>query len=316
VLTGSVESPTLAQQLSEAGYTCLGLSPNPNTDATFGFGDGFDRYDSFLKPGNRGSGLRQYLARFDILRKIYYKFYPPHAKSADRPRDREVVEQAIDWFNDAEPPRFLWIHLMETHRPYGTGDDAVSPELDQKAFFNPHGLTDAEQDEIEGKYRDSLTRADENIRHLLSAVESDPAFVFTADHGEGFGDEGYYFHQPQLRRVDDCLVKVPVIFDGISAGDGPLSLIDLAPTITASAGGEVPDTWLGNNLLETDTTYTITIAPWHNQATVLWQDFQHRLVSTDADVAFESADTRTDVSENDDVPEGLKEQMRDLGYVE
>lgn len=315
VLTGRVANPTLAEQLSEAGYTCLGLSPNPNTDATFGFGDGFDRYDSFLDPGNRGSGLRQYLARFNTLRKLYYKFYPPHAKSEDRPRDREVVEQAIEWFNEADSPRFLWIHLMETHRPYGAGDDAVSKELDQKAFFKPNKLTEGERDEIEGKYRDSLARADENVQHLLENIDSDPALVFTADHGEGFGDEGYYFHQPQLRRVDDCLVKVPVIFDGLPVEEGPLSLLDLAPTITASAGGEVPEAWLGNNLLETDTDYTITVAPWHDQATVLWQDFEHRLVSHDADVVFESAGDRTDVSEDEDVPEDIKEQMRDLGYV-
>ena len=315
VLSGQVENPTLAQQLSAAGYTCLGLSPNPNTDATFGFGDGFDRYDSFLEPGNRGTSLRQYLARFDMLRKVYYKFYPPQAKSEDRPRDREVIEQAINWFNDAESPRFLWIHLMETHRPYGAGEDAVSKKLDQKAFFKPQKLTDTERSEIKNKYRNSLARADENIQHLLENIDSSPKFVFTADHGEGFGDEGYYFHQPQRRRVDDCLVKVPVIFDGFSIDTESLSLLDLAPTITAGAGGDIPKAWLGNNLLETDTEYTITIAPWNNQATVLWQDFEHRLVSRDADVVFDAAGSQTTVSEETDVPEDIKEQMRDLGYV-
>lgn len=314
VLSGQVANPTLAQELSAVGYDCLGLSPNPNTDATFGFADGFDRYDSFLEPGNRGTSLRQYFARFDTLRKIYYKFYPPQAKSEDRPRDREVIDQAIEWFNDAESPRFLWIHLMETHRPYGTGDDAVSKKLDQKAFFKSHKLTDAERVEIEDKYRDSLARADQNIQHLLKNIDSNPKFVFTADHGEGFGDEGYYYHQPQRRRVDDCLIKVPVIFDGFSVDSETLSHLDLAPTITASAGGEIPEAWLGNNLLETDTEYTITVASWNNQATVLWQDFEHRLVSQDADVVFDAAGDQT-VSEETDVPEDIKEQMRDLGYV-
>ncbi|QLH83861.1 sulfatase-like hydrolase/transferase [Halosimplex pelagicum] len=314
VLTGRVNEPTLAGALSDAGYTCLGCSPNPNTDATFGFAEGFDRYDSFIEPGNRGSGLRQYLANFDLLRRIYYKFYPPHAKSENRPRDREVVDQAVEWFNAAEGPRFLWVHLMETHRPYGAGDDAVSEELDQKAFFKPEQLTDAEEAEIERKYRRSLDRADENIRHLLAEIDSDdPKFVFTADHGEGFGDEGYYFHQPQLRRVDDCLVEVPVVFDGIDA-EGPLSLLDLTPTIAASAGADVADGWDGNDLLETTTDYTITIAPWHERATVLWQDFERRLVSRDARVTFEHRETETGVE--DEVPEELQGQLRDLGYVE
>jgi len=315
VLTGRVERPTLAETLSKAGYTCLGLSPNPNTDGEFGFDAGFDRYDSFLETGNRGSSLRQYLARFDLLRRIYYKFYPPQAKSEDRPSDREVVEQAIEWFNDAEPPRFLWIHLMETHRPYGAGEEAVSKELDQKAFFKPDKLTAAEREEIEGKYRDSLRRADENVEHLLSEVDSDPALVFTADHGEGFNDDGYYFHQPQLRRVDDCLLDVPVVFDGIDVDEGPLSLLDLAPTIAASADAPVPDRWLGNNLLETTTDSAVTVAPWHEQATVAWQDFENKLISRDADVTFEGGSRSTDATDEQEVPEDLKEQMRDLGYV-
>ncbi|MUV88724.1 sulfatase-like hydrolase/transferase [Halapricum sp. CBA1109] len=315
VLTGHVEQPTLAQSLSEAGYTTLGLSPNPNTDAAFGFADGFDRYDSFIEPGNRGSSLRQYLAKFDLLRRVYYKFYPPHAKSEDRPTDREVVEQAIEWFNEAESPRFLWIHLMETHRPYGAGDDAISKELDQKAFFKPTKLTDAEREEIETKYRDSLARADENVRYLREQVDSDPALVFTADHGEGFGDEGYYFHQPQLRRVDDCLIDVPVIFDGIDVEEGPLSLLDLTPTMAAHGGGTVEDRWLGNNLLEETTDTAVTVAPWHEQATVAWQDFENKLISHDADVTFEGSDTSTDAADEEEVPEDLKETMRDLGYL-
>jgi arylsulfatase A-like enzyme len=202
---------------------------------------------------------------------------------------------------------------METHRPYGAGDDVISKRLDQKAFFKPEKLTDEEQAEIENKYRAALKRADKNIQLLLDKIDSDPAFVFTSDHGEGFGDEGYYFHQPQLRRVDDCLVKVPVVFDGISVDEGPLSVLDIAPTLVDSAGGSVPHSWDGNNLLTTDTDYTITIAPWNEKATVLWQDFEKRLVSNDATVTLESANTATGVQ--DEVPDELQGQLRDLGYI-
>jgi len=315
VLTGRVEKPSLSHQLSDEGYTCLGLSPNPNTDDVFGFGDGFEKYENFLEPGQRGATFRQFLAQFNILRKIYYKFHPPHAKSENRPADRAVVRQAVEWFNKSEPPRFLWIHLMETHRPYGTGNDALSKELDQKAFFHPDRLSDSEKAKIEKKYRNALQRADENVKCLLDNIETDPAFVFTSDHGEGLGDQGYYYHQPQLRRVDKSLIRVPVVVEGLPIDSQRMSLLDLAPSILASIGGDIPRNWLGNNLLESETEYTITIAPWHNQATVLWQDFDHRLVSRNADVTFESTGDKTGLEEDTDVPEGLKEQMRDLGYV-
>ena len=63
-------SPTLAKVLSDAGYTCLGFSPNPNTHKQFGFAEGFDHYDAYVSPGTRGSPLRQDLAEFDTL--IYF----------------------------------------------------------------------------------------------------------------------------------------------------------------------------------------------------------------------------------------------------
>jgi arylsulfatase A-like enzyme len=311
-ITTEVVSPTIAEVLSDAGYTCLGYAPTPNTDARFGFDRGFDDFDTFVEPGNRGSKLRQYLGSIDALRWIYYKIYPPQAKSENRPRDREVIERAIAEFNDAEPPRFLWVHLMETHRPYGVGDDAMSKALDQKAFFKPETLTDEEAAAIEGKYRDALGRADDNVAHLLEAVDSDPKLAVTADHGEGFGEDGFYFHQGHKRSVADFQTKVPVIFDGVDA-EGPMSLLDIPPTLVESVGVDPPDAWHGTNLLESDSEYAITIAPWHDTATVAWRDYETKLVARDADVSFAEGGTRSDV-ERANVDQQLEEQLQDLGY--
>ncbi|MFB6150388.1 MAG: sulfatase-like hydrolase/transferase [Haloarculaceae archaeon] len=313
-ITTEVVSPTIAEVLSDAGYTCLGYAPTPNTDERFGFDRGFSEFETFVEPGNRGSMLRQYLGSIDLLRWFYYKIYPPQAKSENRPHDREVVEHAVESFNDAESPRFLWVHLMETHRPYGKGEDAVSKRLDQKAFFKPDDLTEDEQDRIEEKYRDAIRRADDNVRYLLDAVDSDPILAFTSDHGEGFGDEGFYFHQGHRRSVADFQTKVPVVFDGIDAG-GPMSLLDIPPTLVETVGVDAPDTWHGTDLTESDSEYAITIAPWHDTATVAWQDYEKKLVGRDADVSLVEGGTRADV-ERTDVDEELEEQLRDLGYVD
>jgi len=310
-----VASPTLAEALSEEGYTCIGLSPTPNTDATFGFDAGFDQYETFMELGNQGSKLRQYLAGFDALRWIYYKLYPPQAKSENRPRDREVIESAIERFNEASSPRFLWVHLMETHRPYGPDGVGISQELDQKAFFSPGKLTDQEEERIEEAYTDAIGRADENIEHLLENIDSDPITAVTADHGEGFGDAGFYYHQAHKRRVDDFLIQVPVMFDGLSVEGGPMSLLDIPPTLLGAVDIDAPDAWQGNDLAETATDHALTIAPWNDKATLAWQDFDTKFVASDADLSFESERDRGE-TKSADVSTELEEQLRDLGYVD
>lgn len=313
-ITTELVSPTIAEVLSDAGYTCLGYSPTPNTDVRFGFGRGFDDFDTFVDPGKRGSKLRQCLGSIDALRWIYYKFYPPQAKSENRPRDEEVIERAIEEFNDHEGPRFLWVHLMETHRPYGVSDDGMSKQLDQKAFFNPDKLTDEEKAEIEHKYSDAIRRADENISYLLSEIDSEPILAVTADHGEGFGEDGFYFHQGHKRSVADFQTKVPVIFDGVDA-EGPMSLLDIPPTLVETVGVDAPASWHGTNLLETDSKYAITIAPWHDKATIAFHDYEKKFVARDADVTFEQGETTADV-QRADVDQELEEQLQKLGYMD
>jgi len=311
----AVASPTLAEALSEHGYTCIGLSPTPNTDASFGFDAGFDEYETFMELGNQGSKLRQYLAGFDALRWIYYKLYPPQAKSENRPRDREVIESAIERFNDAPSPRFLWVHLMETHRPYGPNGVGISQELDQKAFFSPDKLSADERATIETAYTDAIQRAEGNVRHLLENLNSDPTTVVTSDHGEGFGDAGFYYHQAHKRRVDDFLIQVPVKFDGMEVLDGPLSLIDLPPTLLGTAGIEPPPEWQGTDRTESVTDQVLTVAPWNDKATVAWQDFDTKIVARNADVAYESGRDRSEAS-SATVSAELEEQLRNLGYVD
>jgi len=311
-----VVGPTIAEVLSDAGYTCLGYAPNPNTDPTFGFGDGFDEYETFVDPGNVGNSLRQYLSQFDPLRRLYYLLYSPQAKSDNRPSDAEVVDQAIEAFNRASGPRFLWLHLMESHRPYGQGDDATPEELDQKAYFSPEKLTDEERKQIDDAYRGALGRVDENVRRLYEGVNGEPTLLFTADHGESFGETGFYYHRGHARSVASEIVDVPVITDGIDFTGQHLSLYDIGPTLVESLGVDAPDAWHGDDLRSDPSRFAITIAPWHDTATIAWQDYERKIVARDADVAYSDADGVQSESERADVDPALEQQLRDLGYVD
>lgn len=319
-------NPTLPEVLSELGYTCLGLAPGPQTDPGFGFADGFDSYDSYYEVGDnsiqdRTSQLREYFGQFDLVRDIYRKLFPMGAVMDGVPSDDEIVDDAIEQFNDASAPRFLWLHLMGTHRPYGTGDEAVPPEIDSKSeslggsrLFSPDELTDAEAAVIDQKYRAALGRAGRRIERLLDGLETDdPVFVFSADHGEELGEDGFYYHQGYRRRVVDRIVQVPVVFDGLDVTADPVSLFDIAPTLVSAAGGDPPGEWHGRDLLTTEPEWAITIAPWHEQATVRWTDFETSLVSRDADVSLLTDDARVAV-EKSDVSDDVTQRLQDLGY--
>jgi len=330
-LAASVQSkvlgPSLAAVFRDAGYETIGLVPTAQADPAFDFDAGFDHYDNYMSGGgenpakNRRSGLREYLGSFDIVRQVYRRIYPMEANMDDLPDDETVVDEAIERFNDADGPRFLWVHQMESHRPYGTGDEAIPSSIDRKAeasggrhWFGSSEVTDAERETILDAYRDALGRVDARIERLVDEIDSDdPIIAFAADHGDEFGEEEYYYHQGYRRRVADPIIQVPVVLDGVETLGDRCSLLDVAPTLASAAGADVPETWQGNDLATTETEQTLTVAPWHDSATVAWQDFERKLVARDADVSMTDSEGEVAV-ERTEVSADVESQLRDLGY--
>lgn len=327
-LESKVIAPTLAEVFKQAGYITIGLVPTAQADPAFGFDTGFEQYDNFMSgsgnaAANRRSSLREYLGSFDIVRQVYRRIYPMEANMDDLPSDEQVISEAIDRFNDADKPVFLWVHQMESHRPYGTGNNAIPPELDRKAetagsrhWFGSSTVTDQELKLIQQKYRDALSRVDNRIKRLLSEVDADdPIFAFAADHGDEFGEEDYFYHQGYRRRVADPVIQVPVVFDGIETVGDQLSLIDIAPTLVEAAGLDAPPEWQGNDLTAETTEETITIAPWHEKATIAWQDFERKLIASDADTSLRENGVEI-TADRSDVSDEVEQQLKNLGYTD
>lgn len=320
---------TLAEAFSAAGYTCIGLAPTPQMDPAFGFGAGFDQYETFYEgDGNalerRTSSIREYLGQFDIVRQIYRQLNPMGAVLEDIPDDADLIDEAIERFNDAEPPRFLWVHLMESHRPYGTGDQAVPVSLDRKSEAMGGGgllgrgeLTDEQRGLIDTKYRDALGRCDGEISRLVESLDSDPTFAFTSDHGEELGEEGYYYHQGYRRRVPETVVTVPTVIDGIELKAERCGLVDIATTLVSAQGIDPPHEWHGVDLTEREPDSTLTIAPWHQKATVLWQNFDSRIVTRDATISYDTGDNVGEqTTRSTEVSDELEQKLKNLGYVD
>lgn len=319
--------PSLAEVMADADYTTIGLAPTAQADPAFGFDAGFDHYDNYMTGGgdnparNRRSSLREYLGSFDIVRQVYRRIYPMEANMDDLPEDGAVVEEAIERFNDADPPRFLWVHQMGSHRPYGTGEDAIPGDLDRKAeasggrhWFGDSEVTPAERETILEAYRDALGRVDSRIERMRSELRTeDPVFAFTADHGDELGEEGYYYHQGYRRRVADPIIRVPVVLEGIDPLGDRCSLLDVAPTLAGAVGVDAPEAWQGNDLRERRTEETLTVAPWRGTATLAWQDFERKLVARDADVSMVEGGAEVGV-ERAEVSGDVEARLRDLGY--
>jgi arylsulfatase A-like enzyme len=213
---------------------------------------------------------------------------------------------------------------MESHRPYGTGEDAIPSDLDRKAeaagsrhWFGSSTVTDDERALILDKYRASLGRVDDRIERLHSEIDAErPIFAFAADHGDEFGEEEFYYHQGYRRRVPDTVIQVPVALSGIETVGSRLSLLDLAPTLAgAVADVTVPDEWQGKQLQDERTEETVTVAPWHDEATVAWGDFERKLVARDANVSMvEGGETST--VEETEVSSDVQAQLQNLGYTD
>ncbi|MDY6789141.1 MAG: sulfatase-like hydrolase/transferase [Candidatus Nanohaloarchaea archaeon] len=307
--------PTLAEILDRNGYTCIGLTTNPQADGSFGFDRGFEFYDNFTEAGSRGSKLREYLSQFKIVQKVYQWMFSWHKRRYERPSDSEVVDKAVKKFNEAESPRFLWIHMMESHRPYGEGEKGISPELNRKAKFHPGRITEEERKEIEEAYSNSLSRVDSLVEDLLDRIDSDPIFAFLGDHGELLGDHGFYFHPPHERVMEDEITQVPLVFRDLDIDSEVVSQIDVASTLVSAAGLDLPDSWQGRDLTEEERQEFLTFAPRYGTAHALWQDSESRIFMRDGEVVFERKGDKSSV-EDVDKSERVKKRLRDFGYIE
>lgn len=214
--------PTLAAQLSAAGYSTAAFVSSYVLDAQFGLARGFSHYDDGLDPAPSTSAETLELER----------------------RGDRTVQAALAWLQaqrasaQAARPVFLWVHLYDAHEPY-----AAPPEFAQRFPGRPY---DAE-----------IAFLDANVGTLLDAVRQpyrigEPAFVephprprtlqplvvVAGDHGESLGDHGESTHGVF---VYESAIRVPLIvaWPGRLAPrvlGAPVRLVDVAPTIAALAG--------------------------------------------------------------------------------
>jgi arylsulfatase A-like enzyme len=232
---------TIGHLLQGTTARSAGIHSNPFVSKGFGFGDGFDHFDDDMIVG--GHWLTALAQRaFDKLRNRHYA------------RAEAVTDRGIEFLQsqaiDGGRPTFTWLHYMDVHGPYEppaefrrmyVGDgvtDAEAARLYKQAIAEPESLSEREQQRLIALYDAEIRYLDANIGRLLDelsrlGIRDETLILLTADHGEAFGEHGYYEHP---RFLPQELTHVPLIATGAGVRSqetirAPVSTLDVAPTV-------------------------------------------------------------------------------------
>lgn len=243
---------SLATMLGEQSLRTGAFHSNPYASRAYGFEQGFDTFDDDLYLGD--SRLLSLLQRG--IQKLRNKHYA---------RAEVINERSLSWVDEGGSPFFLWNHYMDVHGPYEPPGDyrteyateRVSDEecrdLYRRAVDRPETIAADERETLKALYDAEIRYLDDRLAEFVAALEdrdllTDSLVVLSADHGEAFGEHGYYAHPRQLH---DEMVHVPMVLsaDNRGAVGAPASTIDIVPTALDALGHDV-DRFEGRSLLE------------------------------------------------------------------
>lgn len=229
--------------LRETGFATSGFHSNPYISRAYGFDEGFDEFDDDLHLGrHRLVALAQ--RAWDKLRNRHYA------------RADVINKRALHWLDglDDEQPFFLWNHYMDVHGPYEPPkeyrrlfrDDSISTReaqrLYKRAISEPESVASDERQTLVDLYDAEIRYLDDLIGEFVEELRArnlldKTLIVITADHGDAFGEHGYYEHP---RYLHEELTRIPLLVVDAEASartvDTPVSAVDVAPTLLDAAG--------------------------------------------------------------------------------
>lgn len=270
------DGPTIAEVLSDAGYSTFGFSHSHHTSTEQSFDRGFDFYHDILDlPNFMG---KMYEPSLDFARFLPKWLFDGHDISDFQLRKLETCIQQED------EPFFGFINLGSAHSPYkppaafkeefegyfdswDTVDEesarVVSEDDGYEYIVGDVTLTETEWDLVKCWYDAEIRYIDHLLGELVAflkrrKVYDDTMVIVTADHGEHFGEYGLAYHQFSLFEE---LLNVPLLvkWPSDSSVDTPapgtvsnrlVSLVDLVPTICQFAGVSQPAEIDGVSLID------------------------------------------------------------------
>ena len=259
---------TFAGSFRDAGYKCGYIGKWHM--------DGGARTE-FIPPGERRLGFDDYWAvancTHSYMESFYYEDDDPEIKWVEGYEPIVQTDLALDYLGRKaaeESPFFLTLSWGTPHDPY----QEMPAEYAEKyrwqdieytpnnSPYEPAEVRVAKRKMLAGYYA-HVTALDEQLGRLLRFLDERPdprapdkkladttIVVFASDHGDMLGSHGQYFKSQPYRES----AGVPLIMrwpGQIAAGrtsDGPISLVDLMPSLLSLSGTEIPSQAEGEDL--------------------------------------------------------------------
>jgi arylsulfatase len=239
----SAELPTLAEEMTRAGYNTGAFVSNPYLSRLNGFARGFAEYNTELM--ERGHWSLDLLAGTPVTGWVWRYVRLVESKYV-KARAADYNRVFTGWLDKVQEPFFAYVHYMEPHSPYDPPEPFKDGEksLGRLLSCGPAGLAEIDR----GLYNGEIRYFDSSVRELFTEMErrgllERTVFVFTADHGEEFYEHGGFNHH---RTLYEEVVHIPLIFHGpgllstgritctTHANDLPFTLLRLAGLDSAS----------------------------------------------------------------------------------
>jgi len=239
------ESPTLpgaavttAERLRGAGWRTGAFVANPWVGSFNGLTQGFEHQENHWE---RARAARS----FSLLSLLPAQ--PSKGGSA-------TVAGALGWIvRDRSRPTLAFVNVLEAHSPFhqvpsperfGVIDPTeIGERMHRVQMEGPQSLPDfprsGEVRDARALYAASVHAADALLGELLDGLPDDAFLIVTSDHGEAFGEHGFYGHMVGLHRET---LRVPLVISGPELAPGevtePVSTAEIHATILHHAGLE------------------------------------------------------------------------------
>jgi arylsulfatase A-like enzyme len=258
----SRERPSVVEELSRQGYYTAAFVPHAWLSSTFGYSRGFVHFDECMSRRNRGRPVLLRAIHHALSRLGAAFLCPPYTNA------QVLTDRVLDWLEDAPRPFFLWVHYLDAHWPYNLRRCRLFLPTDPQARLHtagfarksrrhPDRVTEQERQGLMNLYRSGIRFVSEQMDRVVKSLRArgsfdDTMIIVTADHGEAFGEHGYFYHgrTPYEEKIRvPLLVKLPGQQEGYRIAGGPACLMDIAPTVLEAVGLPHCERFRGKSML-------------------------------------------------------------------